>query len=67
MVSERARAKHKGYKDPIWPTIEATHKNYHEVVNLILSSASMTTISPFSLCVFHSFPYLAQKLTPVFL
>jgi hypothetical protein len=45
-VSERARAQNLGYTDPIFPTIEDTHKNYHGVIDLILSRASMMFLNP---------------------
>lgn len=34
--SERARAEEMGYEDPIQPTIEDTHVNYHKAVDKIL-------------------------------
>lgn len=32
MFQERDRAEQLGYKDPIQPTVEATHENYNAVV-----------------------------------
>lgn len=36
MVQERQRAKDMGYADPIQPSIEATHTNYDQCVELVL-------------------------------
>ena len=37
MEHERARAAKLGYEDPIQPTAEATHANYTEALELLLS------------------------------
>merc|ERR1712232_220287 len=36
IVQERAEAKAEGRVSPIWPTLEATHENYHATVTACL-------------------------------
>ncbi len=38
LVQESALAKDKGYENPIWPNIEATHANYNACVGILLDS-----------------------------
>jgi len=38
LVLERKRAVDKKYDDPIWPTLEGTHENYHKVLDLVFKN-----------------------------
>lgn len=44
MVAERARAAEMGYESPIMSTIEDTHRNFDECVNMVLDNNDMASI-----------------------
>jgi hypothetical protein len=49
MIQERKRAKELNLPSPIWPTIENTHANYDECVELVCTSHLSFSSSIFSL------------------
>jgi len=44
MILERKRATNMNYEDPIHPTLQDTHDNYHRVVNLILRDLHFSNV-----------------------
>lgn len=44
LIMERKRAEKMGYEDPIQPTLEDTHKNYHKVLDLVLQNNHLANI-----------------------
>lgn len=44
LVQESALAADKGYPNPIWPNIEATHANYNACVKILLDNLSRAEV-----------------------
>ncbi len=44
MVGERQRATLRGYDDPIQPSLDATHENYHNCLSLIFDNIDISNV-----------------------